>query len=160
MGLGSVESAYVIEYEELKKLCPTAIKNIEKERFFESIGWLGIAMWFSGDFPRGLAKNDICHAFLEENEEDSSVTIEVAWSQAEAYLERYEKHIQNLLTDFKDISGLELGFREYWFDAGSRYDDPGDKEGCIFVVDGMTQPTPAGEKFKHIVTKRFWTQYG
>ena len=32
-----------------------------------------------------------------------------------------------------------------------RYDDPGDKDGCIFCVDGMVQLTPAGEKYKDIV---------
>lgn len=34
------------------------------------------------------------------------------------------------------------------------------RDGCIFCVDGMTQLTPAGEKFKDIVTERRWTQFG
>ena len=41
-----------------------------------------------------------------------------------------------------------------------RYDEPNDKDGCIFCVGGMVQLTPAGEKYKDIVTERRWTQYG
>mgnify|MGYP003704881897 CR=1 FL=1 len=45
-------------------------------------------------------------------------------------------------------------------EGGDRYDNPGDKDGCIFCVDGMVQLTPAGERFKDIISERKWTQYG
>ena len=157
MGMGTAaSSAYVIEYEELKKLCPEAIENIENESFFNYIGWRNIARWLAWGSPAELTEA-IIDAFMEEAGEDLST--EFAQDQAETYLKRYETHIQKLENDFKVATGLELGFAEYDCDSGDRHDDPGDKDGCIFCVEGMTQLTPAGEKFKGIVTMRFWTQY-
>jgi hypothetical protein len=157
MGMGTAAySNYVIEYEELKKLCPTAIESIEKESFFESIGWLGIAKL---TYCPVCFKEDICDAILEEYEEDSSVTYKVAWSQAETYLKRYKKHIQKLIKDFQDVTGLGLELWTYNRADGDRDVNPRDKDGCIFVVDGMTQLTPAGKKFKNIVFERSWIQY-
>lgn len=158
MGMSTIaNSSYVIEYADLKKLCPTAIENIENESFFESIGWHRIAIWLSWDSPEELT-SAICEAFMEEHEEED-LSFEFVQEQAKNYLERYKAHIQKLKSDFTAATGLRLGFAEYDYDMGDRYDDPGDKDGCIFCVDGMTQLTPAGENFKGIVTKRFWTQY-
>ena len=44
--------------------------------------------------------------------------------------------------------GLTLYLTHYDKDAGDRYDEAYDNDGCIFEVFGTTQLTPAGEKFK------------
>ena len=157
MGMGTAAYRYyVIEYEELKKLCPTAIENIEKERFFESIGWLGVAR---SSWP-SYSPEEFCDAVMEEYGEDSSVAIDISLSQAETFLKRYEKHIRKLKKDFQDVTGLGLELWDYNRAAGDRYVNPRDKDGCIFVVEGMTQLTPAGKKGENIVFERSWIQYG
>ena len=74
--------------------------------------------------------------------------------------EKYNVHVANLQNAFNKKTGLTLYFDCYDEDGGGRYDEPNDKDGCIFCVDGMVQLTPAGEKYKNIVTERRWTQFG
>lgn len=149
MGMGSFAvGSYVIEYKDLKKICPKEIKTIESEKFFNDIGWGTIGQWLSlGDDDQ--LKDEIY--FADENITDETV---------EKYVDIYNKHINELQKSFNEKTKLTLSFDYYDKDNGDRYDNPGDKDGCIFCVDGMVQLTPAGEKFKKIISERKWTQFG
>ena len=153
MGMGSYAvGSFVIGYDDLKKICPDEIKTIEQELHFTDIGWDNIGRWLSLDDPTYI--EDV---LLDEVDGDD---IEDCQKLAEDMIQKYDKHIQVLKNSFNKKTGLTLYFDHYDEDGGDRYDDPNDKDGCIFCVDGMVQLTPAGEKYKDIITERRWTQYG
>jgi len=149
MGMGSFAvNSYVIEYDELKKICPDEIAAIENEKFFDITGWGTIANWQTWDDPDQFTDEIY---FMNENIDDDTV---------EKYVEIYDNLLINLNKSFHKKTGLALYFDHYDMDGGNRYDQPGDKDGCIFCVNGMVQLTPAGEKYKDIITERRWTQFG
>lgn len=142
MGMGTFAvNSFVIEYDDLKKICPNEIKAIEKEKDFKEIGWRNIGRWQTWDDP-----DHITCMFDDEVSEE--------------LLQTYDKLITDLKRSFNKKTKLTLYFDSYDEESGDRYDNPGNKDGCIFCVDGMVQLTPAGEKYKDIVTPRRWTQYG
>jgi hypothetical protein len=51
-----------------------------------------------------------------------------------------------------------LGIGYYSSDDGDRYDDL--ENGCYFSVEGVTQFTPAGKKFKERLAEKSWTIFG
>ena len=158
MGSFAVGS-FVIEYKDLKKICPDEIKAIEKAKYFNQVGWGNIGRWLSWDDP-----DQIKDAFYDAILEDKSkpiIRLELSEDQiVEDIFQDYEKLVINLKNSFNKNTGLTLYFDHYDEEGGDRYDNPGDKDGCIFCVDGMVQLTPAGEKFKDIISERKWTQYG
>ena len=161
MGMGSYAvGSFVIEYKDLKKICPDEIKAVEKAKYFDDIGWGSISYWLTWDDPDQI-KDDIHSAILND---ESNPTIRLELTEEEivedVFAEYADNLIPNLKNSFKEKTGLTLYFDNYNEEGGDRYDNPGDKEGCVFCVDGMVQLTPAGEKFKDIITERKWTQWG
>ena len=153
MGMGSYAvGSFVIGYDDLKKICPDEIKTIEQELYFGDIGWDNLGRWLSWDDPTYVED-----AILDTVDADD---IEDTQKLAEDMVQKYDKHIQALKDSFTKKTGLTLYFDHYDEEGGDRYDNPNDKDGCIFCVDGMVQLTPAGEKYKDIITERRWTQYG
>jgi hypothetical protein len=153
MGMGSFAvGGFVIGYDDLKKICPDEIKSIEQELYFGDIGWNGIGRWLAWDDPDQI-EDSISDSIDCEDIEDCQKI-------AEELVIKYDKHIQALKDSFSNKTGLALYFDSYDEDGGDRYDEPNDKDGCIFCVDGMVQLTPAGEKYKDIITERRWTQFG
>lgn len=155
MGMGSFAvSSFVIGYDDLKKICPEEISAIENEKFFKDIGWGTIGQWLGLDDITYVedAILDNCY----DNSRDDDYNQKVAEVVARQYVDR----IDALEKVFNEKTGLTLYFDHYDEDGGDRYDNPNDKDGCIFCVDGMVVFSPAGEKFKDIVTQRRWTQYG
>lgn len=149
MGMGSFAvSSFVIGYDDLKKIVPDEISAIENEKFFEDIGWGTIGQWLGWDDISHLEDAIWCY----DDDYNQKVAVETSRT--------YVNHINNLQTSFNEKTGLTLYFDHYDEDGGDRYDNPNDKDGCIFCVDGMVVLSPAGEKFKDIVTERRWTQYG
>ena len=136
MGMGSFAvNSFVIGYDDLKKICPDEITAIENEKFFSDIGW-GVSCY--------------------DEDHDDIYNQKVA----EEISEKYNHLVADLKNSFYEKTGLILYFDHYDSDGGDRYDEPDDKDGCIFCVSGMMVLSPAGEKFKDIVTERRWTQYG
>lgn len=155
MGMGSYAvGSFVIGYDDLKKICPEEISAIENEKFFDHIGWGTIGQWLGWDDIVYVedAILDNCY----DNSRDDDYNQKVAEVVAQQYVDR----IDALKSAFNKKTGLTLYFDHYDEDGGDRYDNPNDKDGCIFCVDGMVQLTPAGEKYKDIITERRWTQYG
>lgn len=152
MGMDSFAvGSFVIEYDDLKKICPEEIAAVEGEKFFNDIGWGTIGQWKSWDDPDPF-KEEIEALYVNDKEDESE--------NVEHIFKEYDKLINNLIKSFNKKTGLTLYFDTYDEDGGGRYDNPGDKDGCIFCVDGMVQLTPAGEKFKDIISERKWTQFG
>ena len=120
--------------------------------YFGDIGWNGIGRWLAWDDPDQI-EDSISDSIDCEDIEDCQKI-------AEELVIKYDKHIQALKNSFSNKTGLTLYFDSYDEDGGDRYDEPNDKDGCIFCVDGMVQLTPAGEKYKDIITERKWTQFG
>jgi hypothetical protein len=155
MGMGSFAvNSFVIGYDDLKKIVPDEISAIENEKFFKEIGWATISQWLSWDDLSVVEDAILDYCFDEEKDDDHNQKI------AEEVSQVYDKHISELKNVFNQKTGLTLYFDHYDEDSGDRYDNPNDKDGCIFCVDGMVQLTPAGEKYKDIITERRWTQYG
>ena len=152
MGMGSYAvNSFVIEYDDLKKICPDEIKTIEQELHFSDIGWDNLGRWLSWDDSTYVED-----AILDTIDDDIEDTQELA----EDIIQKYDEHIQALKNSFNNKTGLTLYFDYYDEDSGDRYDEPGDKDGIIFCVQGMMVLSPAGEKYKDIITERRWTQYG
>ena len=145
--------------KDLKKICPDEIKNIEKAKYFKDVGWNSIGKWLCWDDPDNL--KDELYVAVEEDKSKPVIRLELSEDQiVEDVFNEYDKLITNLKNAFNKKTGLTLYFDSYDEEGGDRYDNPGDKEGCIFCVEGMVQLTPAGEKFKDIITERKWTQFG
>lgn len=151
MGSYAVHS-FVIGYDDLKKICPDEIAAIENEQYFNDIGWEVLGKWLAWDDIAEL--EDAITDFVDSDNEDEVLNI------AEEIAARYNKHITNLANAFNKKTNLELYFDNYVEDNGDRYDEPNDKDGIIFCVNGMTVLSPAGEKYKNIITERRWTQFG
>jgi hypothetical protein len=160
MGMGSFAvGSFVIEYKDLKKVCPDEIKAIENAKYFKDIGWGTIGQWLSWDDPDNL--KDELYSSVEEDKSKPVIRLGLSEDQiVEDIFQEYETLIVALKNSFNKNTGLTLYFDHYDSKGGDRYDNPGDKDGCIFCVDGMVQLTPAGEKFKNIIGERKWTQYG
>lgn len=153
MGMGSYAvGSFVIGYDDLKKIIPEQIEAIENEKFFKDIGWGNFGRWLCWDDPTYVEDSIIDSIDSNDLEDSEKIT--------EDMIIKYDQHFQNLKNTFHEKTGLTLYFDHYDEDGGDRYDEPNDKDGCIFCVGGMVQLTAAGEKFKDIVTERRWTQYG
>jgi hypothetical protein len=160
MGMGSFAvGSFVIEYKDLKKICPDEIKTIEKAKYFKEVGWGTVGQWLAWDDPEQI-KDTLFDAVLDDKSKPVIRLGLMAEEIVEDIFQEYEKLVIALKNTFNKKTGLTLYFDSYDEDGGGRYDNPGDKDGCIFCVDGMVQLTPAGEKFKDIISERKWTQFG
>lgn len=155
MGMGSYAvGSFVIGYDDLKKICPDEISAIENEKFFKDIGWYYIGRWLACDDINEIEDQILDYCYDEDHDDEYNQKM------AEEVSDIYNHLIADLKNSFYEKTGLTLYFDSYDEEGGDRYDEPNDKDGCIFCVDGMVQLTPAGEKFKDIITERRWTQYG
>ena len=160
MGMGSFAvGSFVIEYKDLKKICPDEIKALEKAKYFKEVGWGTVGQWLAWDDPERI-KDTLFDAVLDDKSKPVIRLGLMAEEIVEDIFQEYEKLVIALKNTFNKKTGLTLYFDSYDEDGGGRYDNPGDKDGCIFCVDGMVQLTPAGEKFKDVINERKWTQFG
>ena len=150
---------YVIEYKDLKKICPDEIKAIEKAKYFKNVGWGNIGRWLAWDDSDQII--DALHDGVIDDKSKPVIRLELSEDQiVEDIFQDYDGLVTSLKNSFNKNTGLTLYFDSYDEEGGDRYDNPGDKEGCVFCVEGMVQLTPAGEKFKDIISERKWTQFG
>ena len=155
MGMGSFAvNSFVIGYDDLKKIVPDEISAIENEKFFKDIGWYYIGRWLAWDDINEIEDAILDNCYDEEKDDEYNQKV------AEEVCNKYNHLVADLKNTFEKKTGLTLYFDSYDEDGGDRYDNPNDKDGCIFCVDGMVQLTPAGEKYKDIITEHRWTQFG
>ena len=158
MGTFGVKS-FVIEYDRLKEICPDEIQAIESAKYFDSIGWNSIGRWLAWDDPDQI--QDAIKDSVLDDESDPIRRLQLTQEQIEQdVFDQYKTLVRDLKDVFNQKTRLCLYFDYYDEDSGDRYDNAGDKDGCVFCVDGMVQLTPAGEKFKDIIFERSWTQFG
>jgi len=138
-------NGWVISYEELKKICPKEINDIESDIYFNKIGW--------GELARSIA-------FEDKDYIVDSIYEEVSDEKVESIYENYVSLVENLCKSFNEKTDLRLEFDYYNDEEGGRYDTVENEDGCVFSVVGMTILSPAGEKLKDIVHFRNWTQFG
>lgn len=136
MGMGSIPChADVISLENLRKLCPATMQDIEKHPDWEAFGG-----WESA--ARHL---DECGPDYEE--------VPAMLSLKPLYRELREA--------FNKVTGLTLFLNYYDPEAGDRYDElPDGSDGLYFSVDGVWQRTESGEKFKEYIDTGTWTVFG
>lgn len=147
-------SSFVIGYDDLKKIVPDQINVIENEKFFDHIGWGTIGQWLGWDDIAYLEEYILDNCYDDSRDDDYNQKV------AEVAVQQYVDHINNLQSAFNEKTGLTLYFDYYDGDVSDRYNNPNHKNGCIFCVDGMVQLTPAGEKYKNIVTANGWVLGG
>lgn len=130
MGYGPYH-AWVISYEDLVQLCPQEIAKMESLEDFDD--WHSVAMGVGFEDDQGVS------------------CLPPTVSEA----------LEELCSKFQEVTGgLKLSLIDYDSDSGDRYDEVTHTDGCVFTVDNMVQLTPAGEKFKHIVSEQGWVQFG
>lgn len=154
MGMGeSACYADVIKWEEVKKLCPSAVAAFEKS--------------LPGYPEIEEALNEFCKSADQDNWDDFDDVFDTALTKKEI-AERIKVIKTNwdvLCVSFETTTGvladggdgLTLGAAYHNPDEGSRYDDV---SGAYFCVEGMYQLTPAGQYFNEIVARSRWTVYG
>jgi hypothetical protein len=160
MAMGSFAvGSFVIEYKDLKRICPNEIKSVEQAKYFKDVGWGSVGKWLAWDDPDQI-EDALFDAVLNDKSEPVIRLGLMAEEIVGDIFQEYDKLVTNLKKSFNKKTKLTLYFDSYDEEGGDLYDNPGDKDGCIFCVDGMVQLTPAGKKFKDIVTERKWTQFG
>lgn len=152
MGMGNFAcDGFTIPYDKLKKLCPTEIKAVESGPLFERVGWGQIAKAIEFKDDESLAEE------FWSVQDDPPLSDE----QCMKYAKQYVKLVKELYKAFKaKTGGLKLFLSHYNEDEGDRYDSVEHKDGCIFMVGNMMDYTPAGKKFKNIIKKNSWVQFG
>lgn len=152
MGMGNFAcNGFVIDYKDLKKLCPKQIKAIEKGKYFDRLGWKTLAQGVEFDDEDTIA--DAFYAFGDEPEVSEKEAYELA--------KQYVSLVKDLYAAFNvRTNGLTLYLSVYDEEGGGRYDTVAIEDGCIFCVDGMVDYTPAGKEFKHIIRESRWVQWG
>lgn len=143
MGMGyAANYGDVIEWEEIKKLCPKEARNFKRE--IDKTG----AEWEAA-----------IHA-LDSGKETLLATVDAAkrlavYGQIEAAFESLNLAFQKK-TKVGDCC-LELNPRYHDPNYGDRYDDV---TGSYFHVSGVYQLTPAGKKFEQIIERKFFVNFG
>ena len=73
------------------------------------------------------------------------------------YADQVESAYKELQRVFLIKTGLELNIGVHEEDDGSRYDD---LNGVYWAVDGVWEYTPAGKRFKDVIEKKTWVNFG
>jgi hypothetical protein len=68
--------------------------------------------------------------------------------------------LDELYNAFEKATELRLGIDYYDEEGGDRYDSVEHIDGCAFVVEGVTQFTQAGERWKDKLSEDMWTMFG
>ena len=127
------QCGWLIGIAALRELCPVSVAKMEQAHDF--VSWAKLAETISNNGTDSLSP------------------------QLFAALQDLQRKFQ-LVTN-----GLELTVDYYDTDRGSKYDEIPDLEdpelaGCLFLIEGMTQPTPAGEALRDKITFVLWVLHG
>ena len=135
MGMGSIPcNADVISLDNLRKLCPAVMQDIEKHP-----EWEGFGGW-------GAAANHIDECGPDYDETPPLFL---------------KPHYRELQEEFNKATGLKLFLNYYDLESGDRYDElPDGEDGFYFSVDGVWQRTESGEKYKDYIETGTWTVFG
>jgi len=152
MGMGtSACSATCTEWQHVQKLCEQETKALEQllEKY-EVNGLAGVACL--------LDESSGGHEDYEALELDVEAFKEIylAWEDVQHAFSK----ATTVRVHAEEMS-LTLDIGHYDSDNGDRYDDEEIRgRGYYLHVEGCWKLTPAGEKFKDIIEKKFWTVFG
>ena len=146
MGMDSAPAhGWVISDEKLRELCPgeyqALIDALDKTEDGETLG--SLAQSLNNEVE--LEDEELFHAYADLVE---------AFEKATTIVEDHEREWNVQI----DHGHLTLNLCYYDEDTGGSYDEiSGDH---YWNVEGMTQLTPAGQKFSSVVEQKSWTQFG
>jgi len=138
MGMGAIScDAWTITLAGLKAICPGEVEACEM--VFQRHGY----DWDS--FALAMRQEE----FDDLSDDFDPQDMVTAWAALQAAFQKATS---------VGTSHLELGIGHYRREDGDRYDEL--EEGCYFTVEGVTQLTPAGERFKEHLEVKSWTVFG
>ena len=153
MGMGTWGiTEYTISRAKLHELLPEQVEEVEA---------INPHVW--NIMARGL---EVYTDPLHITEDDKAQVIDDIYYIAEDYdmveadLHQAFKKLENLCHDFNLVTGLVLNFMYYDEDMGDRYDDVEHVDGCVFMLEGVTQLTPEARQCRHLFNKQHWTCSG
>lgn len=136
MGMGNYAAfAEVIEEKFVKEMCP--------ETFQELIEVLNEV--------ENMTINELASSTQYRDDLIGELSTKCSEEEAEKIVKAYEA----LCKDFEKKTGLTLYLN--YHDAEDRGDEV---DGMFWCVDGVYQYTPAGEKHKDKIERKFWTTFG
>ena len=153
MGMGTWGlQEYTISREKLHELLPEQVEEVEA---------IDPSIW------NVLARG--CEVYtnpLHITEDDKAEVIKDMYFIAEDYdmveadCHQAFKKLENLCHDFNLVTGLVLHLMYYDEDMGDRYDDVEHVNGCVFVLENVTQLTPEAMQVRHLFNLQSWTCSG
>ena len=153
MGMGTFGlREYTISREKLHGLLPEQVEEVEA---------INPAIW--SVVARSL---EVYTDPLHITEDDKAEVIKDMYYIAEDYdmveadCHQVFKKLENLCHDFNLVTGLVLNFMFYDEEMGDRYDDVEHVDGCVFMLEGVTQLTPEAKKCRHLFNRQSWTCTG
>ena len=110
MGMGSFAvGSFVIEYDDLKQLCPNEMESIEQAKYFKDIGWNTLGRWLAWDDPDNI--KDGLYTCIEEDKSKPVMRLQLSEDQiVEDIFQEYENLIVNLQNSFNKKTNLTLYF--------------------------------------------------
>lgn len=117
---------YTISLDNLREVCPEETKAVE----VLGVDWGTIAQATDGDF----------YESTEQQLADGYTNLDTA--------NKITAAVKVLYTTFNDRTGLDLSLCYYDKDMGDLYDDVPNEGGCVFLLDGVIQFTPAAERIR------------
>ena len=153
MGMGTWGiTEYTISREKLHELLPEQVEEVEA---------------INPDIWSVVARSlEVYTDPLHITEDDKAEVIKDMYYIAEDYdmveadCHQAFKKLENLCHDFNLVTGLVLNFLYYDEDMGDRYDDVEHVDGCVFMLEGVTQLTPEARQCRHLFNKQHWTCTG
>jgi hypothetical protein len=134
----SANCGWTIDWENIKKIVPKEVKELE-----ELVN------------PHNITIDDICRAFEYELFEDLCEDYE---DDCDDFTDSIKKLFTSIQDKFKEVTDLEIipGYHDRE-SSGDIYDNI---DGGYFIVDGVTEFTAAGKKYQNEIQKSFWVGWG
>jgi len=138
MGMGTYACfAEVVEGDFIKEVCPEKYNTL-----------LDLLKEAESDLDEFSTYFDETYGYEEDIPQNESNKVMEVWGRIKvAYTELTEA--------FNKATGLYLGIR--YHDAEDRGDEV---DGGFWEVNGVYDYTPAGQKYKDKINRKFWTVYG
>lgn len=135
MGMGNYANfAEVIQEEFVKEQCPETFQKL-------------LDVLLEADYSLETLANSAQYDDLE-----GELTVDIF---DEATIKKIVDAFDNLCNEFQEKIGLELMIKYH------NAEDRGDEvNGVFWAVDGVYQLTPAAEKIKDKIERKFWTVFG
>tara|TARA_Y100000310_G_scaffold56232_1_gene51599 strand:+ start:30195 stop:30602 length:408 start_codon:yes stop_codon:yes gene_type:complete len=135
MGMGTYAChADTVKDEFVREVCPYEMAELQSQLDNAELDWYGLAA---------------CTDRIDEAEEE--LAMEISEERASLIIKAYD----TLFQAFQKKTGLDLQLK--YHDKEDRGDEV---DGHFWAVDGVYILSPAGEKYKDEIERKFWTTWG